>query len=43
VNFRLVLVMLPGSLVLNGVIADWEDRQPGGFPGPDADGEDKPR
>jgi hypothetical protein len=29
------LLVVVGSMVVNGFVADWEDRQPGGFHGPD--------
>jgi hypothetical protein len=32
-----MLVLIIVSIKLNGVIADWEDRPPGGFLGPPPD------
>ena len=34
VNFFLVAGLLAASLILNGLLAEWEDRRPGGFLNP---------
>jgi hypothetical protein len=42
ISFSLLLVLIVASLRINGIIAAWEDRQPGGFLGPSPD-DDKDR